>query len=43
MVLLARAVLLDYIQALRDWPQSTDFPDDQRRPAAPPWIAKQTQ
>ncbi|WP_443693039.1 hypothetical protein ACRZ5O_06765 [Pseudomonas protegens] len=32
--------LLDYIQALRDWPQSTDFPDDQRRPAAPPWIAE---
>ncbi|MDP9524719.1 phage tail assembly chaperone [Pseudomonas protegens] len=35
--------LLDYIQALRDWPQSADFPDVQHRPAAPPWIAEQAQ
>lgn len=33
--------LLVYMQALRDWPQSTDFPDVQHRPAAPPWIAEQ--
>ncbi|MCD9570104.1 phage tail assembly chaperone [Pseudomonas protegens] len=32
-----------YRQALRDWPQSADFPDVQRRPSAPPWIAEQTQ
>lgn len=35
--------LLVYIQALRDWPQSADFPDVQRRPAAPPWITEQAQ
>lgn len=33
--------LLVYMQALRDWPQSPDFPDIQRRPAAPKWIAEQ--
>ncbi|WP_445494347.1 phage tail assembly chaperone [Pseudomonas sp. 8(2025)] len=32
-----------YRQALRDWPQSSDFPDVQHRPAAPPWIAEQVQ
>lgn len=35
--------LLAYIQALRDWPQSPDFPDSQHRPIAPEWIAEQTQ
>ncbi|CAI8789639.1 Phage tail protein [Pseudomonas sp. IT-P171] len=35
--------LLTYIQALRDWPQSSDFPDSQDRPIAPAWIAEQTQ
>ena len=35
--------LLVYMQALRDWPQSPDFPDIQHRPIAPPWIAEQTQ
>lgn len=35
--------LLLYMQALRDWPQSADFPDVQHRPAAPPWIAEQSQ
>ncbi|CAI8902393.1 Tail fiber assembly protein [Pseudomonas sp. IT-P100] len=35
--------LLVYIQALRDWPQSADFPDSQYRPVAPLWIAEQTQ
>ncbi|MEN5255244.1 phage tail assembly chaperone [Pseudomonas protegens] len=33
--------LLVYMQALRDWPQSLDFPAIQRRPAAPEWIAEQ--
>ena len=35
--------LLVYMQALRDWPQSPDFPDSQHRPVAPDWIATQTQ
>ncbi|WP_447890052.1 phage tail assembly chaperone [Pseudomonas hormoni] len=35
--------LLMYMQALRDWPQSADFPDSQYRPVAPLWIAEQTQ
>ena len=35
--------LLLYMQALRDWPQSPDFPVLEQRPAAPPWIAEQTQ
>ncbi|RMQ45924.1 hypothetical protein ALQ04_01669 [Pseudomonas cichorii] len=33
--------LLNYLQLLRDWPQSPDFPDAEKRPAAPPWIAEQ--
>ena len=35
--------LLVYMQALRDWPQSPDFPVIEQRPAAPPWIAGQAQ
>ena len=35
--------LLVYMQALRDWPQSPDFPGSQHRPAAPDWIAEQAQ
>jgi len=35
--------LLLYMQVLRDWPQSPDFPVLEQRPAAPPWIAEQTQ
>jgi len=35
--------LLSYIQALRDWPQSSDFPQIEHRPVAPPWIAEQTE
>lgn len=35
--------LLVYMQALRDWPQSTDFPNHEHRPVAPEWIADQTQ
>ena len=34
--------LLDYVQALRDWPASTDFPNMDARPVAPDWIAEQT-
>ena len=34
--------LLQYLQALRDWPQSQAFPDIEHRPVAPPWIAEQT-
>lgn len=35
--------LLLYMQALRDWPQSPDFPQAEHRPVAPSWIAEQTQ
>ncbi|NBF06401.1 hypothetical protein GV819_29380 [Pseudomonas sp. Fl5BN2] len=35
--------LLVYMQALRDWPQSSDFPDARYRPAAPPWVAEQSE
>ncbi|MEO6676155.1 MAG: phage tail assembly chaperone, partial [Pseudomonas sp.] len=35
--------LLVYMQALRDWPQSPDFPDSQHRPTAPAWMAEQDQ
>jgi len=37
------AELLLYRQALRDWPQSPDFPDSEHRPVAPAWIADQSQ
>lgn len=37
------AALLTYMQALRDWPQSPDFPDSQHRPTVPDWIAEQAQ
>lgn len=33
--------LLVYMQALRDWPQSPDFPDKAKRPPAPGWIETQ--
>ncbi|WP_072451155.1 MULTISPECIES: phage tail assembly chaperone [Pseudomonas] len=35
--------LLVYMQSLRDWPQSPDFPQTENRPVAPSWIAEQTQ
>ena len=35
--------LLVYMQALRDWPQSPNFPQSAHRPVAPPWITEQTQ
>ncbi|CRI58059.1 phage tail assembly chaperone [Pseudomonas sp. CCOS 191] len=34
--------LLTYLQSLRDWPQSAQFPEIERRPVAPSWIAEQT-
>lgn len=34
--------LLVFMQALRDWPQSPDFPDSESRPVAPAWIANQS-
>ena len=37
------AGLLDYMQALRDWPQSADFPDSWLRPLSPGWIAEQAE
>ena len=37
------AELLQYLQALRDWPAAEAFPDSAQRPVAPPWIAEQTQ
>lgn len=33
--------LLVYMQALRDWPQSHDFPIRGQRPTPPAWIAEQ--
>lgn len=35
--------LLVYMQSLRDWPQSPDFPQIKQRPVAPPWVAEQTE
>jgi hypothetical protein len=35
--------LLVYMQTLRDWPQSADFPVIEHRPIAPDWIAGQSQ
>lgn len=35
--------LLEYMQDLRDWPQSPDFPGIEQRPLPPAWIAEQTQ
>lgn len=35
--------LLMYMQALRDWPQTSDFPDSLYRPVPPSWIAQQVE
>lgn len=35
--------LLSYIQLLRDWPQSADFPAQEKRPEPPDWLAEQTE
>ena len=37
------AQLLTYMQQLRDWPQSPDFPALEQRPQRPEWIATPTQ
>ncbi|MGO4364523.1 phage tail assembly chaperone [Pseudomonas sp. PAB10] len=37
------AELLTYLQLLRDWPASPDFPDSVHRPSKPDWIAQQAQ
>lgn len=33
--------LLTYLQALRDWPESTSFPTTTARPVAPTWLASE--
>lgn len=33
--------LLTYMQALRDWPQSAQFPNAEHQPSAPLWLAEQ--
>ncbi|AZF57438.1 phage protein [Pseudomonas sp. R11-23-07] len=35
------AELLSYMQQLRDWPQSDNFPDTGKRPVPPAWIKDQ--
>ncbi|KTC26419.1 hypothetical protein AO239_07405 [Pseudomonas sp. ICMP 19500] len=35
--------LLDYVQALRDWPKDAGFPAVPSRPVPPAWIADQVQ
>lgn len=35
--------LLTYMQALRDWPATVDFPTAEKRPIAPAWIADQSE
>ncbi|WP_154845358.1 phage tail assembly chaperone [Pseudomonas fluorescens] len=37
------AELLVYLQALRDWPQASEFPDSLYRPVPPSWIAQQVE
>lgn len=37
------AELLEYLQALRDWPQTQAFPDTALRPVPPDWIDLYTQ
>jgi hypothetical protein len=37
------SALLDYIQALRDWPQVDSFPATAKRPVTLPWLAAITQ
>ena len=36
------AELLGYLQALRDWPQGSQFPLAEHRPPVPTWLAAQT-
>lgn len=37
------SALQGYRRQLRDWPQGADFPLEDHRPVAPPWIAEQTE
>lgn len=37
------ALLLSYLQQLRDWPQSADFPAFEKRPKPPNWLVEQTE
>lgn len=37
------AALLSYIQVLRDWPQSAEFPRLEKRPEPPAWLAEQAE
>ncbi|WOE81594.1 phage tail assembly chaperone [Pseudomonas protegens] len=37
------AELLSYRAALRDWPQSSEFPQLKCQPVEPPWLAEQTE
>ncbi|MGY2375180.1 phage tail protein [Pseudomonas sp. SDO524_S393] len=36
------AELLNYLQQLRDWPQSANFPMVENRPEPPSWLVEQT-
>ena len=35
--------LLNYVQALRDWPVAPGFPNSEHRPSPPTWVAVQSQ
>ncbi|MCK9817784.1 hypothetical protein M1B35_27535 [Pseudomonas sp. MAFF 302046] len=35
--------LLLHMQALRDWPQSSAFPNPEQRPPSPTWLANSTE
>ena len=35
--------LLNYVQALRDWPVAPGFPSSEHRPSPPTWVAVQSQ
>ena len=37
------SALQGYRRQLRDWPQGADFPLEDHRPIAPPWLAQQSQ
>jgi len=37
------AELQAYRRALRNWPEAGDFPLNEHRPLAPPWLAEQSQ
>ncbi len=37
------AAFLSYLQVLRDWPQSAEFPEFGKRPEAPVWLAEQSE